>query len=85
MPSSGSCKNRRFRGTHHLHRQQLLITANAVPNSLILSTLMIKAIHSSEKSVLKTATGLHIPECGILHSHRREHLNSYKALTGWAL
>jgi hypothetical protein len=27
----------------------------------------------------------YIPEDGILHSHRRENLNSYIALTGWAL
>jgi hypothetical protein len=26
-----------------------------------------------------------IPEDGILHSHRRENLKSYIALTGWAL
>jgi hypothetical protein len=26
-----------------------------------------------------------IPEDGILHSHRREHLKSYIALSGWAL
>jgi hypothetical protein len=26
---------------------------------------------------------LHIPEDGILHSHRRENLKSYVALTGW--
>jgi hypothetical protein len=27
----------------------------------------------------------YIPEDGILHSHRRENLKSYIALTGWAL
>jgi hypothetical protein len=27
----------------------------------------------------------HIPEDSILHSHRRENLKSYTALTGWAL
>jgi hypothetical protein len=29
--------------------------------------------------------GFHIPEDGILHSHRHKNLNSYIALTGWAL
>jgi hypothetical protein len=29
--------------------------------------------------------GVYIPEDGILHSHRRENLKSYIALTGWAL
>jgi hypothetical protein len=31
------------------------------------------------------ATRRHIPEDGILHSHRRENLKSYIALTGLAL
>jgi hypothetical protein len=29
--------------------------------------------------------GVYIPEDGILHSHRRENLKFYIALTGWAL
>jgi hypothetical protein len=29
--------------------------------------------------------GFYIPEDGILHSHRREYLKSYIAVTGWAL
>jgi hypothetical protein len=29
--------------------------------------------------------GFYIPEDGILHSHRRENLKSYIALSGWAL
>jgi hypothetical protein len=31
------------------------------------------------------ATRRNIPEDGILHSHRREYLKPYIALTGWAL
>jgi hypothetical protein len=54
----GPCKNRR-----------LLVTANAVPSSLIIPTLMIEAILSSETSVLRIATWRHIPGDGILHSH----------------
>jgi hypothetical protein len=44
----------------------------------------MKAIRFSETSVFTRATRHHIPEEGILHSHRRENLKSYIALTGWA-
>jgi hypothetical protein len=47
--------------------------------------MMMEAIRSSEKFNLTKATRRHIPEDGILHSHRRENLKSYIALTGWAL
>jgi hypothetical protein len=64
---------------------QSLVTANVVPSSHILSILMMEAIRSSETSVLTGVTRRHIPEDDILHSHRREDLRSYIALTGWAL
>jgi hypothetical protein len=66
-----------------VHR--LLVTANVVPSSPILVTLMMETIRTSEMSVLALATRCHIPEYGILHSRRRENLKSYIALTGWAL
>jgi hypothetical protein len=53
--------------------------------SLILFTLMMEAISFSETSFLTRATRRQIPEEGILHSHLRENLKSYMALTGWAL
>jgi hypothetical protein len=59
---------------------QLLVTANAVPSSLILVILMKKALSSSETSVLTRATWRNIPEDTILHSHRREDLKSYMSL-----
>jgi hypothetical protein len=55
------------------------------PSSQILVTLMMEALGSSETSVLTRATRRNIAEGGILHSHRRENLESYIALTGWTL
>jgi hypothetical protein len=46
---------------------QLLVTANFAPSLPILVTLMMKAIRSSETSVLRRATQRHIPEDNILH------------------
>jgi hypothetical protein len=34
---------------------------------------------------VKYELSCYIPQGGILHSHRRENLKSYIALTGWAL
>jgi hypothetical protein len=63
--------------------RRLLVTAN-VPTSPII-TLMMEALSSSESSVLTRATQRHIPENTILHSHRRENVKSYIALTAWTL
>jgi hypothetical protein len=64
--------------------RRLLVTAN-VPCSPILVTLMMEALGTSEASVLTRATRRNIPEVAILHSHLRENLKSYIALTGWTL
>jgi hypothetical protein len=56
---------------------QLLVTDN-IPSSPVLVTLMMEAIHSSKTLVLARATWRNIPEDGILHSHCREILKSYK-------
>jgi hypothetical protein len=61
------------------------VIANVVSSSLILVTLMKEELGSSETSLLTRATQRDIPEDCILHSHRRENLKSYIALTGWAL
>jgi hypothetical protein len=54
---------------------QLLVIANIVPSSLILSTLMVKVICSSEMAVLTRATWRHITEDGILHVNIDHHDN----------
>jgi hypothetical protein len=46
---------------------QLLVTANLVPSSSILITLMIEAIRSSKNLVLTKVTPSNFAEGGILH------------------
>jgi hypothetical protein len=46
---------------------QLLVTANVVPSSLILFSLMMEATNFSETSVLTRVTSRHNPEDGILY------------------
>jgi hypothetical protein len=52
---------------------RVLVTANFVPTSLILVTLMMGTF---ETSVFTRATRRNIAEDGILHSHHRENLKS---------
>jgi hypothetical protein len=64
---------------------QLLAIANVLLLSLLLFPLTMEAIHSSEMSVHIRAIRRQSQEDGILHSHRRENIKCYIALTGWTL
>jgi hypothetical protein len=52
---------------------------------LIVFSVFIYFESFPEPSVLSRVTRRNIPEDSILHSHRRENLKSYIALTGWTL
>jgi hypothetical protein len=58
----------------------LLVTANVAPSSPILFTLIMEAILSFEMLVLTKATRRNTLEEGILHSHCRENLISYRSV-----
>jgi hypothetical protein len=57
--------------------RQLLVTANVVPSSQTLVTLMMEVLCSSKTSVLTTATWRNISEDSILHSYHCENLKPY--------
>jgi hypothetical protein len=73
------------RNTKPLRSVRRLLVMTKVPSSPILVTLMMEALSSSETLVLTRVTRRNIPEDDILHSHCRENLKSYIALTGWTL
>jgi hypothetical protein len=61
--------------------RRLLVTANVVPISPILVTLMKEAPSSSETSIRTRVTQRNIPGDTTLHSHRREYLKSHSNYT----
>jgi hypothetical protein len=85
MPSSGMVRHVTFvRRDVSEERIGSIITVTRLAEP-ILVTLLMKAILSSETSVLTRTTRHKITEDGILHTHIRENLKSYIKLTGWAL
>jgi hypothetical protein len=72
MPSSGMWRR------SHLVWTGLQPPAHAGSSLADFSTMKLEAIHSSESSDHTSSTRRHIPEDGILHSHRRENLKYYK-------
>jgi hypothetical protein len=63
MTSCGSCKNRRFGGTHRLHHQGE--NNQGTRNTLLVA--LCGVIRSSDTSVLTRATRRHLPEDGTRH------------------
>jgi hypothetical protein len=59
---------------------ELETTLVVTSSSVVLFSLIMEAIISSETSILARATQHYIPEGGILHSHRRENLIFYMIL-----
>jgi hypothetical protein len=83
-----TCVNRRFGRTYHLHLQgrkirergtscRLQSPAHAGSSLADFSTRKMEAIRSSETLAHTRYTRRHIPEDGILHSHRCENIKSY--------
>jgi hypothetical protein len=61
---------------------RLIVPITDVSSLQVLVTLIMEVICLCEESVLTRATIRHISEDDILHSHCREDLKSYIALTG---
>jgi hypothetical protein len=70
-----ACANRCLGGKYRLQLQGRKISERGT--SLSRWLLKLEAILSSETSVHTSSTRRHIPEDGVLHSHRRENLKSY--------
>jgi hypothetical protein len=57
----------------------LLVTSHSRSSLAEFPILKMEAIRSSETSVHTSSTRPHIPEDGILHSHRCENLKCYRS------
>jgi hypothetical protein len=82
VTSCSYCKNRRFGGMHRLHHQgdknmlattlavglRLIVTANVVPSSHILVTLMMEVITFLRNVGFYRGTRCHVTDNTILHT-----------------
>jgi hypothetical protein len=59
---------------------RFLVTANVLPSSPILVTLMMESIHSPETSVFTRATRRNMPEDGIVQNKQWSILPALRAL-----
>jgi hypothetical protein len=62
---------------------RLLVTANTIPSSSILVTLMIEVLRSSETSVLTRATWRNIPEVFTDTAMKTSNLTARKRFRNW--
>jgi hypothetical protein len=79
---TGICSAKNTDCTHIIFPRsvlQLLVTANVVPSSPILVTLMMEEIRSSCTSLLTPTKRRNILKDGILHTNRIGNLKSYIA------
>jgi hypothetical protein len=88
MPSSGMLRRVAFVKTEVSEELSAsiirLTTIGELGTKLSLYTNR-RTLRRNTMSLLTRATRRNIQEDGILHSHRRENLKSYIALTGWTL
>jgi hypothetical protein len=71
-----------YNNSVHCSALQLVVTAYVVPSSLILFTLMMEAISSSETKVVSRATRRHIPEGGIFQDNFGDTLSPVRCSSG---
>jgi hypothetical protein len=66
-------------------RNTAFFILTAVETSILHSINWLGSVAETKVSPVRYELGIHIPEGGILHSHRRENLKSYIVLTDWTL
>jgi hypothetical protein len=71
-------QERHLLSTKHVKRNTAEMTSSGTLRSAALVTTDVS-------EVLTRATRRNIPEDAVFHSHRRENLKSYIALTGWTV
>jgi hypothetical protein len=70
---------------HAFTKQKTPLFIVTAVNTSNLTWHYLAGLCNRDVSPVKYELGFYIPEDGTLHSHRREHLKSYTALTGWTM